>query len=96
MKWRAPSERTQLWLAAPIVVPVALLCAVWFAPLALVMWLDHRRLARVRAKGWHLWFAYRPVKVGPWWNRGGWVWLEMIERKIGGEDSEYRLPGAEA
>jgi hypothetical protein len=81
-------------LAAPIVVPVGLILAIWFAPLALVMWLDGQRRARLRAKGWHVWFAWRPVKTGPWWDRGGWVWLEMIERNVSREN-EYRLPGAE-
>lgn len=96
MKWRAPSERTQFWLAAPIVVPVALLCAIWLSPIALVFWIDGKWRARQRAKGWHVWFAWRPVKTGPWWQRGGWVWLEMIERTLDRDGYEYRLPGAEA
>lgn len=96
MKWRAPSDRMQFLLLSPIIVPLAVLCAIWVAPVGLVVWLDRRRRSRLYAKGWHVWFAWRPVKTGPWWDRGGWVWLEMIERQVGGEENEYRLPGAEA
>lgn len=97
MKWRAPSERTQFWLAAPVVIPVAALCSVILMPAALLIWLDGKRRARQAAKGWHPWLAWHPVKAGEWWeNDRRWVWLETIDRRVRryGDGYDYRLPGA--
>src|SRR3546814_17403355 len=99
MKWRAPSERMQFWLAAPIAVPVAVLCAIWLLPVAAMLWLDRKCRARQAARGWHPWLAWRPVKIGQWWAKDRrWVWLETVERRVRdyGDGYDYRLPGAEA
>lgn len=36
----------------------------------------------VQFRGWHVWFAWRPV----WVEQGGYVWLERVERWL---DSYY-------
>jgi len=42
-----------------------------------------KQVKSFKVKGWHRWFAWRPVRM---LNPGGtlyrWVWLEWIERKI--------------
>lgn len=98
MKWRAPSERTQLILLSPVLAVVAL-AALWFLPLAGLFWLDGKWRTRQAARGWHPWLAWRPVKVGEWWAKDRrWVWLETVERRVRkyGDGYDYRLPGAEA
>lgn len=40
-----------------------------------------------RVTNWGRWFAWHPVKITHGNDRGRWVWLETIERKI------HFLPG---
>jgi hypothetical protein len=35
------------------------------------------RFTRKPTREWHVWFAWRPVKL-----EAEWVWLERIERKV--------------
>lgn len=75
MKWRAPTERTQQKLLLPILIPMGI-AAIFFA---LFVRAHEAWIARLRRKGWHRWFAWRPVRLGPH-RSDAWVWLETIER----------------
>lgn len=93
MKWRAPTERTQLKLMLPILIPMGI-AAMGFA---LFVRVHEAWIARQRRKGWHRWFAWRPVRVGPY-RSDPWVWLETIERQATAyqQGFAYRLPGGPA
>ena len=95
MKWRAPSERVQGWLVAPIAIPAAACLFVLIAPAIPVIWAWDRWDRYRFRKPWHRWFAWRPVMLGEWFeDERRWVWLEMVERVRAKYHSEwiYRLP----
>lgn len=94
MKWHSPTERTQLFLVSPIIVPVVAIAAIIFSPFIPVVWARRCWMRRQARKGWHAWFAWRPVKLGQY-RDGRWVWGEAIERKVREyrRSYEYRLPG---
>lgn len=84
MKWRAPSERAQFWLAAPVALPIAAM-AVPFILLGVgIHWVLMKLFPRP-SEEWHPWFAWRPVSLEHWsehvGKRGGWAWLETVERR---------------
>lgn len=84
MKWKAPSERVQFIIAAPIAVPVALAAAVVLLPVAGLIWLEEQWAKRQRAKGRHVWYAWRPVKFDAFWYNdmdSCWFWLEPVDRR---------------
>jgi hypothetical protein len=90
MRWRAPSQRTQLKLLTPILIPMGIV-AIGFT-LFVRAW--EARMARLRRKDWHRWFAWRPVRLGPY--RGDpWAWLERVDRRVADVRNEfvYRAPG---
>lgn len=93
------SERTQLILLSPIIVPVTAAAIVVFAPVVPFLWLWNR-LESIHRKKWqergrHSWFAWRPVKLsGFYFNRADrFVWLEIVERDKLHEGWAYRFPG---
>jgi len=98
MKWRAPSERVQFWLASPVVVPLGIVAAIMLSPAILAIWITGK-LPRTSME-WHLWFAWRPVPLGHWSDhvgkRGGWAWLERVERRARPYNwpTEYRAAAA--
>jgi len=82
MKWKAPSDRAAFWLLSPILIPIAVCAVPVFLPLAGLTWLERKWANYQAAKGWHEWFAWRPVKFNSWSDRNGeWVWLERIKRR---------------
>lgn len=85
MKWHAPTERTQLKLMLPILIVMGIVAMIFTA----FVRLDEARVARQRRKGWHRWFAWRPVRLGAY-RSDPWVWFEAIERHA----REYRQPFA--
>lgn len=94
MKWHPPTERTQLFLVSPIIVPLVAIAAIIFSPFIPLIWARVLWMRRQSRKGWHAWFAWRPVKLGVY-RDGRWVWGETIERKVREyrRSYEYRLPG---
>lgn len=84
MKWRAPSERAQMIMIAPIAIPAALILAPAVLTGVGIHWLL-MKLFPAPSLEWHSWFAWRPVPLGHWadhvGNRGGWAWLETVERR---------------
>jgi hypothetical protein len=89
MQWKPPSERAQLWLLSPIIVPVVILGAPFMLLLAGWLWLARKIWP---AHPWRPWFAWRPVKPdAPWSDK--WVWLETIEaRRSWNGARDYRIP----
>jgi hypothetical protein len=96
MRWKNPSTKVQNILIAPLAAPIAI-CAL---PVLLVMvaiaWPVQRYCEWSQARGWHRWFAWRPVYCGDWWDEDRprkWVWLETVSRRtwVCG-DTEYRWP----
>lgn len=81
MKWKPPSQRVQNILIAPVAIPAAVALAAIILPVVPVIWAwDKWDTYRFR-KPWHRWFAWRPVKLGAWYDKDRrWVWLEMVER----------------
>ena len=53
--------------------------------------LDDRRYRRISERGWHRWFAWRPITFD-----GNWHWLCYLERKMDydgwGTFYKYRQP----
>lgn len=82
MQWKNPTVPD--WLAASIGYPVAAIGLVVFSPLLLTLWVDDVWSRRQRAKGRHVWFAWRPVYFDGFWYEdqpSRWFWLERIERR---------------
>jgi hypothetical protein len=84
MKWHAPSERVQFWIASPIVVPAALMAAPFILFGVGFHWCL-TKLFPTPPREWHRWFAWRPVPLDHWSDHvctgGGWAWLETVERR---------------
>lgn len=84
MRFRSPSERTQLILLSPVIAPMAVVAIVTFGPIGLAVWLWHKYGPSPRPRQWERWYAWRPVKVGEDWERcywrSRWAWLENVER----------------
>lgn len=84
MKWKAPSERVQFWIASPIVIPASLIAALIFLP-GIGLHLLLQRVFPRPSEEWHRWYAWRPVRLGHWsehiGKRAGWAWLEAVERR---------------
>jgi hypothetical protein len=81
----------------PIIAPLAVIAIAMFLLAAPILWpiskLRDLIGERRKAKGWHRWFAWRPVKLpGFYFDRDdSFVWLETIDRKwLGGWS--YRFP----
>jgi len=95
MKWRAPSDRTQMWLVAPVAVPLAILALPAILFYVAGTWITGKLRPSFE---WHPWFAWRPVPLDGWWShvgrRGSWAWLTTVERRARPYDwpTEYRLP----
>lgn len=81
MKWQPPKERTVNMLVAPLAILAAIAAAVVILPCVPIWWALDKYERRLFDKGWHRWFAWRPVKTGEW-HEGDrrWVWLEKVER----------------
>lgn len=97
MKWKAPSQKVQDILIAPIAIPAALAFAVLILPCVPLIWEWNKWDDYRFRKPWHRWFAWRPVKLGAWYDKDRrWVWLEMLERKHDRYDADinwvYRVP----
>lgn len=75
MRWQAPSERTQLILLAPIIVPA---CIVLVPTLALMTAWQKLYALVAPSREYHRWFAWRPVRH---FNDRDWLWLEYVERR---------------
>ena len=82
MRWRSPSDRAQFWLLSPILIPALVPLVIGLLPVAGVEWLRGKWKERQASKGWHEWYAWRPVKFNTWSERNRqWVWLERIKRR---------------
>lgn len=90
MRWQAPTERTQQKLMLPILI----LLAIGSLPFVLFVRLHERWFQRQRRKGWHGWFAWRPVRLGPY-RSDPWAWFERVDRCAADIRNEfvYRVPG---
>lgn len=94
MQWKSPSERTQLIILSPVLIPCAAFIIAAALPVFAIEWL-YRRYGPPRLK-WRHWFAWRPVKCeGFFYDQPNkWVWLETVERRGGiFDDCEYRIIG---
>jgi hypothetical protein len=89
MKWRAPSDRTQTILLAPILVPVAIFGVPVILGLVGFSWLWDNVL--LPAHDWRPWFAWRPVRLDQW--PAQWAWLETVEKTRWSGESAYRALG---
>ena len=98
MRMAPLSERSQMLLLSPIIVPVCVAGFVAFVVIGPLAWalskvsevINEKR----RMRGRHLWFAWRPVWLnGFYYDRGDkLVWLETIERRFSGAWF-YNFPG---
>ena len=87
MKWKAPSDRTQMILLSPIAIPLAIIVVPAIFALVGLAWLWENVL--FPAHGWRPWFAWRPVRLDQWPTE--WAWLERVEkRRIGNVGNIYR------
>lgn len=41
---------------------------------------EEQKYRRIKALGWHTWFAWHPVKLRD--GSGEWAWLEYVQRRI--------------
>lgn len=80
MKWRAPSDRTQMILLSPVIIPATIILVPMVV--TLVAWQKLYGLI-APSQDWHSWFAWRPVKH---FNDEDWMWLERVERSWRGFD----------
>lgn len=80
MKWKAPSERAQFWIAAPITIPACLVAAPFILLAVGVGYLSLKMFPNPSHE-WHRWFAWRPVRLGHWSRSEGWAWFETVERR---------------
>lgn len=98
MKWQAPSQRTQFILLSPIIVPAGLLLAAMILPAVPFILLAAKLAEHRRAKGWHRWFAWYPVRFdGFFYDRPScWFWLETVERCLWSGNWSYRPLGFDA
>lgn len=84
MRIKPLSERAIFWIQFPFIAPIVFIATVWFLPLVPFIWLVEKFFEwnneRKRAKGWHLWFAWRPVSSrGFYYDRDDmYAWLETI------------------
>lgn len=87
MRWKTPSERTQMILLSPALIIAVPIIYVALSPL-LLLGLYEKYFPPKR--GWKSWFAWRPVRCdGFFYNQPDkWAWLEKVERC----GSKYRLP----
>ena len=82
MKWKAPSDKATFWLLSPVLIPIAAASAPFFLTMIGLVWIDRKWANYQSSKGWHEWYAWRPVKFNSWSGRNGeWVWLERIKRR---------------
>lgn len=83
MRWQPPSERVQFALASPLVIPAAVFLAAVILPLVPLFIASDWWTRRQIAKGWHRWFAWRPVRFDGFWYDmpSQWMWLETVERR---------------
>lgn len=84
MRWQTPSERTQLILMSPIILPIAAAGIVLFVVGSPLWWPLHKYYQHLDAKGWHPWFAWRPVYYDGFMagQPSKWIWLETVERCV--------------
>lgn len=90
MRWKSPSDRVQMVLFSPVILPAAALMFLLVVP---SIWITDKWHSYLTAKSWRLWFAWRPIYIDrPWENiPARWVWLEVIERRFwGGWEYRYR------
>jgi len=98
MRWKPPSERVQMILLSPILIPVTLAALPIIAVMAGPAWLIDRysawRRTQYRANPIRRWFAWRPVKFDGFWDGvpSQWLWLETVEARWRG-DWKYRPLG---
>ena len=81
MRWSAPSERTQLVIASPILVPVVIAAVPFVVAMAGALAVGDWWARRQKYDVWHSWFAWRPVRFDYDPEYGRWAWLETIERR---------------
>ena len=77
------SERTQLILLPPIIVPVMVVAAPPLFAMGCLLWAFSKWDDYRSRKSWHQWFAWHPVNLDGWcYDRPSkWVWLETVERR---------------
>jgi hypothetical protein len=79
MRWKSPSDRTQMIILSPIILPVAILVLPIFG---LMVGLEKLRNWACPQRDWHSWYAWRPVHVylGANTIEREWIWLERCNR----------------
>lgn len=85
MQWKAPSEKTQMVMLSPIIFPCAALMLVAIVVLSPVWFPLHLYRKWLDRKGWHNWFAWRPIfDDGDFFTgrEARWIWLETVERWV--------------
>ena len=83
MRWGQPSEKTQLWLASPLLVLFSPAFLIFAAVIAVVIYAEKAKRWLVGpSKDWRWWFAWYPVRPGTWPDQGRWIWLERVERRV--------------
>lgn len=89
MKWQPLNDKVKIILAAPIVIPAAVIL---FPAIIIGVWIPDKIQAWKRKRFGpyfdksQTWFAWHPVKLD--WSPGDdwseqWAWLENVERKLG-------------
>lgn len=85
MRWQPPSERVQMILLAPILIPVMLAAIPALVVCAGPVWIVDR-ISQWRRAQWSVtpkrqWFAWRPVKFSGFWEDvpDQWLWLERVD-----------------
>ena len=95
MKLKPISPRTQTIILLPVLIPSIIVFA--FAFMVGYPWYKFTlwNNARQKAKGWHSWCAWLPVKMdGFHYGRSTtYAWLEVVDRMMLGYEWVYRYPG---
>jgi len=94
MKWKAPSDRVQFMISAPVTIPLTLIAIPFVLPIVAVCWIESKLQKRFGSKkSWAPWYAWRPVKAETEeFGDDRWVWLETIDRRRFYDRTLYRLP----
>lgn len=101
MRWHPLSERTKMFILAPIVWPIALAALPILLPVGGLAWATDKfaswRRARNARNPRRQWFAWRPVKFSAFWEADDvhdqWLWLETVDAVWQTYRWEYRPLG---
>lgn len=100
MRWQSPSDRVKMIVCSPVIIPAVIVMVPPCLAMAGLAWLGEQWNKRQRVKGWHSWFAWRPVYIDHFWHHDDlpseWVWLDRVGRCMIHDSWSYRLVGEQS